>query len=145
MENTNLIVLDENEKMIADLTAERHTSYCSMKPETEDDEIILYNAMNNPEKRVGDCINMKIKIKDVFCEIVQCTNQETGEITQQPRTVLIDDKGVGYQCVSTGVFSSLKKLFAIKGTPNTWEKPVTVTVKQVKHGINSLLTLELSK
>lgn len=142
---TNEMALADDEKFIMDLTAERKVMYCSMQPKNEDEEIILYNAMNNPEKRLKECINMTLNIKDVFCEVVQCEHKETGEMQACPRIVLIDDKGVGYQCVSLGIFSALKKIFAVKGQPCTWKKPVKLEVKQILKGDRALLTINMVK
>ena len=121
---------DDDERMIVDLT-ERTTSYCSLVATTEDEKLTLYNAMNNQDKRLADMINEKISVKDVFVEVVKCENRETGEKQSCPRIVLIDSNGIGYQCVSIGIFSALKKLFSVFGEPGTWEKPVTVKVKQI--------------
>lgn len=143
--NTALAVMDEDERFIMDLTAERKTQFCSMNPKNEDEEVILFNAMNNPDKRIGDCINMTINVKHVFCEVVTCVNRETGESNLCPRIVLIDTDGVGYQAVSLGVFSALKKIFAIKGNPTTWEKPVKLQVVQITKGDRKLLTFNMVK
>lgn len=143
--NTALAVMDEDERFIMDLTAERKTQFCSMIPKNEDEEVILFNAMNNPEKRIGDCINMTINVKHVFCEVVTCVNRETGEANMCPRIVLIDTEGVGYQAVSLGVFSALKKIFAIKGSPTTWKKPVKLQVVQITKGDRKLLTFNMVK
>lgn len=143
--NTELAVMDEDERFIMDLTAERKTQFCSMTPKNEDEEIVLFNAMNNPEKRIGDCINMTINVKHVFCEIVTCVNRETGETNMCPRIVLIDTDGVGYQAVSLGVFSAMKKIFAIKGSPTTWKKPVKLQVVQITKGDRKLLTFNMVK
>ena len=143
--NTALAVMDEDERFIMDLTAERKTQFCSMIPKNEDEEIVLFNAMNNPEKRIGDCINMTINVKHVFCEVVTCENRETGETNMCPRIVLIDTDGVGYQAVSLGVFSALKKIFAIKGSPTTWKKPVKLQVVQITKGDRKLLTFNMVK
>jgi hypothetical protein len=144
-ENTALAVMDEDERFIMDLTAERKTQFCSMIPKNEDEEIVLFNAMNNPEKRIGDCINMTINVKHVFCEVVTCVNRETGETNMCPRIVLIDTDGVGYQAVSLGVFSALKKIFTIKGNPTTWKKPVKLQVVQITKGDRKLLTFNMVK
>ena len=48
MENA-VAIYDDNEKMIAELNAERNVQYCSFKPKNEDDEILLFNVMNNPK------------------------------------------------------------------------------------------------
>lgn len=143
--STALTVMDEDERFIMDLTAERKTQFCSMIPKNEDEEVVLFNAMNNPEKRIGDCINMTINVKHVFCEVVTCVNRETGESNMCPRIVLIDTEGVGYQAVSLGVFSALKKIFAIKGSPTTWKKPVKLQVVQITRGDRKLLTFNMVK
>lgn len=143
--NTALAAMDEDERFIMDLTAERKTQFCSMIPKNEDEEIVLFNAMNNPEKRIGDCINMTINVKHVFCEVVTCVNRETGETDMCPRIVLIDTDGVGYQAVSLGVFSALKKIFAIKGSPTSWKKPVKLQVVQITKGDRKLLTFNMVK
>lgn len=145
METTNemnaMAIVDDSEKMITDLTS-RTTTFCSMSAESDKEKALLFKAMNNPEKRIGDCINTTIKIKDVFCEIVNCVNKESGEISTCPRTVLIDDKGVAYQAVSIGVFSALKKIIQVFGEP-TWEKPIPITVKQITKGERKLLTFDV--
>lgn len=144
-EGATLTVMDEDERFIMDLTAERKTQFCSMIPKNEDEEVVLFNAMNNPKKRIGDCINMTINVKHVFCEVVTCVNRETGEANMCPRIVLIDTDGVGYQAVSMGVFSALKKIFAIKGNPTTWKKPVKLQVIQITKGDRKLLTFNMVK
>lgn len=141
--DTTPVVMDDDTNYIVDLT-ERTTSYCSMLAETAEEKAVLYNAMNAPDKRLKDCINLDINIKDVFVEVVNCINKETGIVEKCPRTVIIDDKGVGYQCVSLGVFSALKKLFAVYGEPAAWEKPLKVKVKQInKSADKNILTLEV--
>lgn len=127
--------------LVVDMTSAQ-TQFCSIQAQTDDEKAKLFNAMNNPEKRLADCINMKIKAKDLYIEVVNCTNEETGEITACPRIVIIDDKGVGYQAVSVGIYSALKKVIQVFGAP-TWEKPVTLEVKQVTKGNRKMLTLNV--
>ena len=119
-------------------------SFSSLKANTDEEKANLFNAINNPEKRLADCINMKIKAKDLYIEIVNCTNEETGEVTACPRIVIIDDKGVSYQAVSLGIYSALKKVIQIFGAP-TWEKPISLEVKQVTKGTRKMLTLNIAK
>lgn len=142
---TGLMTMQEDERFIMDLTAERKVQFCSMVPKNEDEEIILFNAMNNPEKRIGDCINLTIEVKHVFCEVVTCINRETGESNICPRIVLIDKDGVGYQAVSMGIYSALKKIISIKGNPANWKKPVKLQVAQITKGDRKLLTFNLVK
>lgn len=123
-----------------DLTTAK-TQFCSMKAETPEEKAKLFNAMNNPEKRIKEMINKTIRAKDVYLEVVDCTNQETGEVTKAPRIVIIDDKGTAYQSVSTGVYSALKKIFQVYGVP-TWDEPILLEVKEIPRGTNNfMLTL----
>lgn len=137
----NNVYSDDGFNLTTDLTTAQ-MAFCSMKAETVEEKTKLYNAMNNPEKRLGDCINMTIKAKDLYVEIVNCTNEETGEVTACPRIVIIDDKGVSYQCVSIGIYSAIKKIIQIFGAP-TWKTPVNLEVKQITKGARKMLTLNV--
>lgn len=136
------MVNDDDTRFIVDLTT-RSTQYCSMKAESDSEKAALFNATNNPDFRLADRINMEIKVKDVFVEAVHCTNRDTGEVNVCPRVVLIDDKNVGYQCVSIGVFSAIKKLFGVYGEPMYWKAPIKMMVKQITKGEKQMLTLNV--
>ena len=135
------VAMDDNNHFIADLTT-RQTTFCSMVAKTPAEKAMLFKAMNNPEKRVGDCINMTIYAKDLFCEVVNCINQQNGEVQVCPRIVVIDDKGVGYQAVSLGVYSAIKKIIQVFGAPS-WETPLPLVVKQITKGERKLLTFDV--
>lgn len=139
--NTPAVYSDEGFNLVADMTTAR-TQFCSMIATTPAEQAKLFNAMNDPEKRLADCINMQINAKDLYVEVVNCTNQETGEVTACPRIVIIDDKGVGYQAVSIGIYSALKKVIQVYGAP-TWETPVKLQVKQITKGARKMLTLNV--
>lgn len=133
---------DEGFNVVVDMTSAQ-LSFCSLQAQTHEEKTKLYNAMNNPDKRLADCINMQIKAKDLYIEIVNCTNEETGEVNACPRIVIIDEKGVSYQAVSIGIYSALKKAIQVFGAP-TWEKPVVFEVKQVTKGNKKMLTLNVA-
>lgn len=141
--NTNAVALygDNGEHYIADLTTAT-SSYCSMVADTPEEKATLFNAMNNPDERIADHINETIAVKDLYCEVVQCVNQETGEASTCPRIVLIDDKGKSYASVSLGIYSAMKKLMSIYGQP-TWDKPIKVKVMQISKGTRKMLSLKL--
>lgn len=142
IKNTNVTIYsDEGFNIQADMTTAR-TQFCSMIANSKEEKAALYNAMNNPDKRLADCINMQIKAKDLYVEVVNCTNEETGEMTACPRIVIIDEKGVSYQAVSIGIYSALKKVIQVFGAP-TWETPVVLEVKQITKGTRKMLTLNV--
>lgn len=138
------VVIEQHEAgFIAKLNGDKKVSLCTMVAETMEEKAKLFNAMNNPEKRVSDCINETIWVKDIFGEEVTCVNEQTGEQKQCPRIVLIDTEGVGYSCVSTGVFNSLLKVFEVFGRP-TYEEGLPLKIKQITKGQNKITTLEVN-
>lgn len=132
---------DEGFNIVADLTTAK-TQFCSMIADSDEAKAKLYNAMNNPDKRLSDMINMQINAKDLYIEVVNCTNTETGEVTACPRIVIIDEKGRSYQAVSIGIYSALKKVIQVYGAP-TWEKAIKLEVKQITKGERKMLTLNV--
>jgi hypothetical protein len=139
--STQIVQADTGEHFILDLN-NRDVQFCSMKPQNEAEQVILYNAMNNPEKRLADCINESITVKDVFVEVVFPVNKETGLQNACPRIVLIDDKGIGYQAVSIGLYGAIRKAFTSFGTPDKWSTPKQFKVRQITKGERKLLTLD---
>lgn len=147
MENEMTVVNQEQEVMegtnfVMDLKAPRTQAYCSFVPQSQEEKIKFYNAINSTQQRIGDHVNEVIRAKEIYMEVVVCTNRETGEQTQCPRTVIIDDKGVGYCAVSLGVFGGIKKIFQVFGEPKAWEGVLPLKVKQITKGERKILTFE---
>jgi hypothetical protein len=128
----------------SELSGEAGTVFCSVQGGDRKSKAKVYNAMNNPTHRVGDCINKTINVKDVLAEMIEMENEETGELIEVPRVVLIDDKGESYQAVSMGIFNAVKKAIAVFGAP-TWDEPLSVTVKQISLGKNQMLTFDVNE
>lgn len=135
-------MVEYREQNLQQNLTESSDSFCSLKAETPEEKATLFRIMNSPEKRISDCINQTILVKDVYCEVVQVTNKETGEVNKCPRVVLVDKDGIGYQSVSFGIYGSLKKLFQVYGVP-TWNDPVPVKVIQISREKNKILTLTI--
>lgn len=118
--------------------------YCSFKPDTEEQKRKLYKAMNAPDKKLSDCMGQVIKVCDVFAQKVELMDGNTGEMKEGTRVVLIDDKGISYHAVSSGVYNSLQKLMLIYGEP-TWKDGVSVKLKQVsRDGGRRMFCLDLA-
>lgn len=140
METTAITTYEEG-GLIADLTTATQ-SFCSMKATNDKERTALFKIMNNPDFRLKDMINMELSVKDIYCEVVKCVNKNTGEVTAAPRIVLIDKDNKGYQCVSVGIYSAVKKLITIFGEP-TWTKPINIIVKSINKDDRSILTFEV--
>lgn len=103
----------------------------------------FYNATSNPTHQLADCINKTVTVQDVYIEMLELTDSETGEVTTAPRTVLISPNGESYVAVSVGVYNSIRRLFNVFGTPHKWEEPIEILVKQKSKGTNQILLFEV--
>lgn len=117
-------------------------TYIGKEAVTEEEGIALYNAMANPSSKLKDMINTPLYITNIYMEKIELTNEETGEVTENVRTVLIDQEGASFQCVSVGVFQAVKRLIAVFGPPAVWQKPMKLVPKLISSGKNQIMTLE---
>jgi hypothetical protein len=118
--------------------------YCSKVAETEKDKKELFNALENCDVLLNDCVNQEIEIKDIYVEEKEVADVETGEMKTKYRTILFDVEGKTYATGSYGIYNVLKKIVGIYGLPTTWEKPLKVKVakRPIGNGKSSLtLTL----
>ena len=135
---TGLSTIDVRDAM----SATGNGAYSSLKSGTMLEKARLYNAMSNPDHKVGDFINQTIVVKDVYVEAIELTDDDTGDTQIAPRVVLIDTNGKAYQAVSRGVFNALTRLIQTFGEP-TWEDGLPLRVRQISLGKNQMLTLEV--
>ena len=93
MENKELVKYnEEGTNFIVNLKS-ASTSYCSLNVNTQKEKEHLFNIISSPTDRIANMINEIIELKDLYVETVELTNEETGEITFAPRTILIDKNG----------------------------------------------------
>jgi hypothetical protein len=105
-------------------------SYCSIKGESREARVAVYNAINSPDHKLSDFIGKRIVVTDLCIERVENPNKETGEMEANARVVLIDQNGESYTCVSGGIYSAVKKLVTVFGEP-TWEPALPVEVQNI--------------
>ena len=102
-------------------------SYCSIKGESREARVAVYNAINSPDHKLSDFIGKRIEVTDLCIEHM---NKETGEMEANARVVLIDKNGESYTCVSGGIYSAVKKLVTVFGEP-TWEPALPIEVQNI--------------
>lgn len=143
----NEMMLAENMPSMADvdinLTRNDAACYSSLKTGTLEEKAIYYNAISDPEFRIADKVGEIINVKDIYIELIDMTNDETGEVNKAPRVILIDTDGHSYSCVSMGIFNSLRRLVQVFGAP-TWEQGLAVKVKQIAVNKNRVFTLTMA-
>ena len=125
------------------------TFYCSIANDgSRKSAVAIYNAINNADEKIADHINEVIEAVNVVAHPVELVNEETGEIIEALRTVIVAKDGKSYTATSQGITSALSKIFSIVGSPDggAWEKePVKMKIKQIKtrNGDNKVNTIEL--
>lgn len=120
--------------------------YCSIKDDgTRKSKIAIYNAINGADESLADHIGETLEIVDVVAHPVTLIDEETGEVVNALRTVLVDKSGKSYTAVSQGITNSLSRIFSIVGMPSWKDEPVKMKIKQLKtnNGNNKVNTIEL--
>nr|DAI41271.1 MAG TPA: Single stranded DNA binding protein [Caudoviricetes sp.] len=105
-------------------------SYCSIKGDNREALVAMYNAINSPDHKLSDFVGKELRICDISIERVENMNEETGEMAANARVVFIDENGESYTCVSSGIYSAIKKLVAVFGEP-TWDPALPVEVQNL--------------
>lgn len=120
--------------------------YIAINPEQLQDnekKKAIFHAMNTPDHKLSDAINMEINLENVYIAPTQVTDDQTGEVSILPLIVLIDASGESYVCSASGVLNALKRLFTIFGPPNEWKEPLKIKVKQISVKRGSMLTIDI--
>lgn len=122
-------------------------AYTDMDLSDRKQAVAFYNATANPDMKLKEHVNEVIDLVHVSVECAE-VNGKLADGTEgkvlAPRIVLISADGHAYSCVSTGMYNSLKRLFALLGTPDTWTEPVKVkpVLTSTKNG--QVLSLNLA-
>ena len=120
--------------------------YCSIKDDgTRASKVAIYNALNNADESLNDHIGEVLEVVDVVAYPVALVDEETGEMVNALRTVLVTKDGKAYSAVSQGITNSLARIFNIVGMPSWVDEPVKMKIKQVKtrNGNNKVNVIEL--
>lgn len=123
------IATDNNNSLL--VGESRRQTFSSWTPTTMAERKLYYNAINMPGKKLAESVNLVINVKHIYAETCEYKDKETGELTPGVRIVLIDDEGNSYNTSSIGIYNCLSKIFQIFGTPDQWESPLPLRVKQI--------------
>lgn len=98
--------------------------------DTMDGKMALYNAMQTADK-VDEHLNEPLHVTNVLAQAIEVANQETGEINSSTRVVIHAEEG-DFAATSPTLAHAFGNLFAIFGTPDTWEHPLILKVVEKK-------------
>lgn len=94
---------------------------------------------------LAENLNKVIELANIVVQVIDLTDEETGEVQTVPRTVLIAKDGTAYHAISQGVFKSVENLLGILGMPETWAGPVRLKAVKGGTGTRQYMTLVPAK
>ena len=108
--------------------------YCSIEADTQEQRLDIYDAVSSAGS-LDDMVGKTVSIENVIIQPVEVEDEKSGEMELRNRIVLVEPDGTAYACMSTGVETSIRNLFAIVGMP-PWAPALTfeVTKKQGRNG-----------
>lgn len=148
-ENKNMMVATNDfasVDLVEQLKNPTGSFFCSIEDDgSRKSKVAIYNAVNGADESIADHIGEVLDVVDVVAYPVTITDEETGEILEALRTVLVTKDGKAYTAVSQGITNSLARIFSIVGMPSWKDEPVKMKIKQIKtrNGNNKVNTIEL--
>lgn len=135
-ENTEIMTVNKADlaapDMVEMLTNPTGSFFCSIQNDgTRASAVKIYNAINNKGESLDDHKGEVLEIVNVAAHPVSLTDENTGEVVDALRMVVIDKNGKNYDAVSQGIASSFQKIFAIVG-PAPYDPPLKIKVVEQK-------------
>ncbi|MBO7731336.1 MAG: hypothetical protein J6S67_02235 [Methanobrevibacter sp.] len=118
--------------------------YCSVKTDSIEEKKKLFNALENCDLLLNNCVGERIIMKDIYVEQYIDKKDENDDGKVKYRTIIFAEDGKTYVSTSYGIYNILNKIFAIYGTPDKWSEGIAVEVakRPVGNG-KEMLTLKL--
>ena len=117
---------------IESLTNANDNFFCSITNDgSRASQVKVYNAINSKGDSLDDHKGEVLEIVDVAAHPVTLVDENTGEVVEALRVILVDKNGKNYDAVSQGIASSLQKIFAVVGMP-TFNPPLKMKVVEQK-------------
>ena len=103
--------------------------YSSLKGDDFATRKTVMGAMTNATK-IADVLGKKIVLTDFIIQTVDIADDNTGEMVEAPRVILVDESGKAYDAISTALMGSLRDLVGVLGEPSSWPEPLPIVVKE---------------
>jgi hypothetical protein len=100
----------------------------------------ILNAISAPSLKLQE-VTDPINVNHIVVHMVTLLNEQTGELEDVPRVVLIGEDGTTYDAVSKGVMSSLRRIMGLVGVA-PWTPALKLKPRRVKTR-NGFYTLTL--
>lgn len=83
----------------------------------------VFSAVNDAEP-LADHLGETIDVVDIVAHKVEVANEETGEIGEATRIVLLTSDGRALASVSVGIQGAVRNILAFLGEPSSWDGAV---------------------
>lgn len=81
---------------------------------------------------LSDHLGETIMLKDVVVQAIEVADEQSGEMQEAARIILLAEDGTSYAAVSGGIFKALTNMFGILGEPATWPHALPVQIVEEK-------------
>lgn len=126
----------------------KYHQYFSRRPETEEEQIELYNVFNDENSELvtplKNMIGKEISLQHVFIQPYQSFDEKTGTLTDGVTTTIQDAEGKYFATSSKTVYYKLKGMFEAFGNPSAEGfKPIKLKVIGTKRQNGVQIDLQL--
>lgn len=87
---------------------------------------------------LDEVMGEELELANYVVQPVEMPDEETGELVQVPRIILVTSDGKAYHAISGGIFSALKNISSILGMPSKdndeWPVKVTPSTDRTRKG-----------
>lgn len=105
-------------------------SYGDLQALSAKDRARVVRLLQEPGEPLSAFIGQQITVEHVLVHNIELLNEETGELEEASRLVVIAPDGTAYSCVSEGIRRSIGLLAQVYGMP-PWKGGMKVMVKQL--------------
>lgn len=134
VETTELVETTGTASLADDIERLKSGSVAVMSTFTGDDRdsrVQVLKAMTDSTP-LDEHLGKEIELANFVVQQVDMPNEETGELVQVPRIILVTTDGKALHAISQGVFSALKNITGVLGMPADGYWPVKVKPTQEK-------------
>jgi len=129
---------------IEKLAAGRATVFSTIQGDDFSTKLAVLNATTASEP-IAENLNKPIQLVNVVVQSIDMADEQTGEVSAVPRTILVDKDGKAYHAISSGIFKAVENIIGILGQPHTWPAPVAVKAIREGSGTRQYFTLVPAK
>ncbi len=142
--SAEMMTSENNGAMMVSDVMNTGVGYTDMNLSDRSAAVAFYNATSNPVNKLKEHVNEVLSLVHVSVECIEVSREDAlEEKVMSPRIVLITEDGQSYACVSIGVYQSLKRMFTLLGTPDTWTEPVKIKPVLISTKKGQVLSLNL--